>query len=303
MKDTIDIYVRYPHQDNAQIVLLTESDWSEEIQASEVDAKGNCSKFTVATERTFLYFKPALRIGEEMHFCRGANYLALGAADEYEIYPHFFESSVGTVTELEHYECTHDESLTSPVRVYLPPGYNENPLRRYPVLYMHDGHNLFFPDEAFSGQTWEIGATFQMLDAMNLIDPVIVVAVYPRDRMQDYTHPGYENYGKFVVKDVKKRIDKTYRTLRGPTHTAVMGSSLGGVVSLYMAWQWPEVFGKVGCLSSTFTWKDDLMRRIHAEKNAPCRSISTAAGRATTSKSPAVCSICFRGRAMSSIGS
>jgi len=60
-------------------------------------------------------------------------------------------------------------------------------------------------------------------------------------------------------------IDRKYRTLAAAINTAVMGSSLGGVVSFYLGWQWPEVFGKIACLSSTFAYRDDLLERIAAE--------------------------------------
>jgi predicted alpha/beta superfamily hydrolase len=68
-----------------------------------------------------------------------------------------------------------------------------------------------------------------------------------------------------VVETLKPVIDAKYRTLASPMNTAVMGSSLGGVVSFYLGWQWPEIFGKIACLSSTFTYWDDLLRRVSAE--------------------------------------
>ena len=66
-------------------------------------------------------------------------------------------------------------------------------------------------------------------------------------------------------------MDETYRTLPGPRHTAVMGSSLGVVVSLFLAWQWPEVFGNAACLSSTFGYRDDLHERIETEPKRPIK--------------------------------
>src|SRR5204862_137756 len=83
---------------------------------------------------------------------------------------------------------------------------------------------------------------------MNAIEEVIVVGIYPNERMTEYTLPGYEDYGRFLVETLKPLVGAKYRTLSGPTDTAVMGSSLGGVVSFYLGWQWPDVFGKVACL-------------------------------------------------------
>ena len=100
---------------------------------------------------------------------------------------------------------------------------------------------------------------------MNAIEEVIVVGIHPNERMREYTSPGYEEYGRFLVEKLKPLIDGKYRTHPGPADTAVMGSSLGGVVSFYLGWQWPEVFGKIASLSSTFTYRDDLLGRVSAE--------------------------------------
>src|SRR5438876_131350 len=96
---------------------------------------------------------------------------------------------------------------------------------------------------------------------MNAIEEVIVVGIHPNDRMIEYTSPGYEDYDRFLVEMLKPFIDAKYRTLAGPSNTAVMGSSLGGVVSFYVGWQWSEVFGKIACLSSTFTTRTICMSR------------------------------------------
>jgi predicted alpha/beta superfamily hydrolase len=81
----------------------------------------------------------------------------------------------------------------------------------------------------------------------------------------------HADYGRFLVETLKPLIDAKYRTLTEPTATAVMGSSLGGVVSFYLGWQRPEVFGKVGCLSSTFTYRDDLLKRVSTQPKRKIR--------------------------------
>jgi predicted alpha/beta superfamily hydrolase len=78
----------------------------------------------------------------------------------------------------------------------------------------------------------------------------------------------HADYGRFLVETLKPLIDAKYRTLTEPTATAVMGSSLGGVVSFYLGWQRPEVFGKLGCLSSTFTYRDDLLKRVSTQPDS-----------------------------------
>jgi predicted alpha/beta superfamily hydrolase len=130
---------------------------------------------------------------------------------------------------------------------------------------MQDGKNLFFPEEAFAGTEWRVDETMDRLDQMNAIRKAIVVGVHPADRMKDYTRPGYESYGRFLVETLKPTIDATYRTRPGREDTVVVGSSLGGVVSLYMVWHHADVFGRAACLSSTFGVFDDLFSRIASE--------------------------------------
>src|SRR5215468_10953182 len=110
-----------------------------------------------------------------------------------------------------------------------------------------------------------------MLDGMNAIIQMMIVGIFSSDRMQEYTQPGYEAYGRSVVEEVKPYVDAHFRTRKEPRFTGVLGSSLGGVVSFYMGWQWPNVFGNVGCLSSTFTHKDDLVERVLHEEKRNCR--------------------------------
>ncbi|WP_291266978.1 alpha/beta hydrolase-fold protein, partial [Gemmatimonas sp.] len=71
---------------------------------------------------------------------------------------------------------------------------------------------------------------------MNAVGEIIVVGIAPADRMRDYSHPGYEAYGRGIVQQLKPRIDTRVRSYTDPRHTAVMGSSLGGVAALYLAW-------------------------------------------------------------------
>lgn len=264
--ETTNIHVHYPLNGDS-VVLCTDQDWDAEIEP--IERSETCATFQIVTDCTFLYFKPVLKKAGERRFSIGSNYLAVpGPRDRHDVYPHFFEAPHGEISEVEVWDNGRRQHL---VRVYTPPGYAENTLCRYPVVYMQDGHNLFFPEEAFTGQTWELERTLELLDQMNAIDNLIVVGVYPRDRMRDYTFPGYQDYGSFLVKELKPAIDTRYRTKTAPDNTAVIGSSLGGVVSLYLGWQFPETFGKVASLSSTFTFKDDLMRRITEEDKRPLK--------------------------------
>ncbi|NUO82597.1 alpha/beta hydrolase [candidate division KSB1 bacterium] len=264
MPETMTIRVIYPLQDG-RIVLRVDDDWNHNVEAASRNNERTIFEFHVTTNQPYLYFKPCIEDRNGWHWSQGNNYLAVvNAAEAKEIYPHFFSSLAGTISEpIDFY--SHILNNSHRLRLYYPPGYEENTLKRYPVLYMHDGQNLFFPEEAFFNNEWRIDETMNRLDAMNVIDKVIVVGIYPQDRMYEYTQPGYESFGRFLVEELKREVDANLRTLATAANTAVMGSSLGGVVSLYLAWQYPHVFGKAACLSSTFTYRDDLMQRITRE--------------------------------------
>ncbi len=266
----VRIRVHYPTAAGTTLVLRSAADWDCDIEPRTMHPDG--ADFDLpAAAAPFVYFKVLLRRDGALHWSKGENLLAFSnSGPAAEVYPFFFADPACSVCQPLAIPG-HHTSRQHTVRVFLPPGYAENTAARYPVLYMQDGQNLFFPDEAFGGQHWKIDETLGILDRMNLIRPAIVVGVYPRDRSVDYTQPGYEEYGRFLVEDLKPWIDSHYRTETTADHTAVLGSSLGGVVSLYLGWQYPEVFGHVGCLSSTFSYQDDLRRRIATESKRPIR--------------------------------
>ena len=264
MPKALTIRVIYPLQ-SGRIVLRTDVDWNHDVEAVSVSPDRTTFEFRYELSRPYFYFKPCVVDGNGFHWSVGTNYLAvMDTPGGKDIYPHFFSGTDGSISDpIDFY--SHAASASYRIRVYFPPGHDENTLKRYPVLYMHDGNNLFFPAEAFMGNDWNVEGTMDRLDSMNIIDKVIVVGIYPRDRMNEYTKPGYETYGRFVADELKPEVDAKLRTLPSPDRTAVMGSSLGGVVSLYLAWQRPDAFGKAACLSSTFDYRDDLFERIASE--------------------------------------
>lgn len=262
------IRIFYPLK-TGTIILRTENNWRRDIEATCIDKARHRYEFQISHRRSILSFKPCIRDGGKLAWAGGTDKLAIMDNDlPQDFYPYFFSGFNGTITEVEAIRSNVFKKRRL-FRVYLPAGYEENPLKHYPVLYMHDGKNLFFPQEAFLGQDWEVDDTLDLLDAMSIIEQTIVVGVYSGDREYEYTSPGYEKYGEFVVGELKPAIDRAYRTLRDPEYTAVMGSSLGGVVSFYLAWHYPQVFGLAACLSSTFTWKDDLVRCVERDPLEP----------------------------------
>ena len=150
------------------------------------------------------------------------------------------------------------------VIVYLPPGYGHEPHRSYPVMYMHDGQNLFDPETSFiRGRTWEIREHADRLILAGDVEPLIVVGIYntPR-RLEEYTHArdrrmgggDADKYGHLLVHELKPLVDDKYRTSRGELDTALGGSSLGGLVSLYLGLKHAETFGKLAVMSPSVWW-------------------------------------------------
>ncbi len=149
--------------------------------------------------------------------------------------------------------------------VYVPEGYDAQAARRYPVLYLHDGQNLFDGRTSYiAGCSWKIHETADLVIAAGNVEPLIIVGIYNTgiERLLEYTPTpdsglgGGEAplYGRLLIEELKPFIDRHYRTLGGPEHTGLGGSSLGGLVSLYLGLEHPGVFGKLAVLSPSVWW-------------------------------------------------
>jgi len=164
------------------------------------------------------------------------------------------------------------------VIVWLPPGYEEpeNEARRYPVLYMHDGQNLMNVVTAFGHVEWNVDETAEALVAAGKVEPVIIVGIYNAgvDRIPEYTQTPVEKYkgsgradlyGDFLVNELKPLIDGTYRTRPEGRYTGLAGSSLGGLVSMYLGMKYPDTFTRLGVISPSVWWDDrDILGRVAA---------------------------------------
>ena len=147
------------------------------------------------------------------------------------------------------------------VYAWLPPGYDATD-QRYPVVYLHDGHNLFLPGRAHVGATWEVDAAMSDLARDGI--PAIVVAVpcHPTERAEEYSQYPLlgrgggraSAYAAFLVEHLKPAVDAALRTRPGAEDTVTAGSSLGGVVSTYLWERHPDVFGAAGVFSPAFWW-------------------------------------------------
>jgi len=147
------------------------------------------------------------------------------------------------------------------VWVYLPPDYGKGD-RRYPVLYMHDGQNLFDPRTAYCGE-WGVDKALDSLFREHKTKGAIVIGIdngttgrwneySPWCRMDGTGRCEGNKYARFIIEDLKPLVDGKFRTLPGRESAGTAGSSLGATISLYMALEYPEVFSKAGLLSPSF---------------------------------------------------
>jgi len=150
------------------------------------------------------------------------------------------------------------------IRVYLPPSYLESSQKRYPVLYVHDGQNAFStagPYVAFGWGNWQLDKTVDRLVAERKMREIIMVAMdCSASRYREYRGPiapgadnkAYERYSEFLIKELKPKIDRDYKTLTNAASTGLLGSSMGGICSVALAWQRPDIFGQAASLSGAF---------------------------------------------------
>lgn len=163
------------------------------------------------------------------------------------------------------------------IQVWLPPGYAEDKTRRYPVLYMHDGQNLF--DAASAGAEWRVDETAQRMVLAREISPFIIVAISNTAKRTDEYTPvsmllpsersrtgaperaggAAHAYANYLIDEVKPMIDARYRTLSDRVNTSVGGSSLGGLVSLWLALTRGDIFGAALVVSPSVWWGDGYL--------------------------------------------
>jgi len=170
------------------------------------------------------------------------------------------------------------------VDVWCPPGYGSSS-SRYRVLYMHDGQNLFDPSTAYGGVDWGMDEAIVSMMSSGEIPGFIVVGIWNcgEKRWREYMpqkatennsvlmatfiktaggEPWSDNYLRFLVEEVKPFVDENYRTQTGQPDTFVMGSSMGGLISLYALEQYPHIFSGAGCVSTH--WPAGKMRLVNS---------------------------------------
>ena len=148
--------------------------------------------------------------------------------------------------------------------VYLPPGYDDPTDRRYPVLYLQDGQNLFDRQRAAYGVTWKADATAERLILAGRLPPLLLVGIdNTAERENEYScrrdpreksGGGGDFYGRFLFEEVKPFIDREYRTAADRKHTGLAGSSLGGLIALELAKRHHDQFARCAALSPSLWW-------------------------------------------------
>jgi predicted alpha/beta superfamily hydrolase len=169
---------------------------------------------------------------------------------------------------LEHLSAFHSDILSNErhITIYLPPVYQDREALRYPVLYMHDGQNLFEPERAFiPGQHWRLAEAADEVIGQRTARAMIIVAIdnTGSSRIDEYTptldiarHGGGKasEYGRMLIEELKPVVDAQYRTHPDMLHTALGGSSLGGLATLHLGLKRPDVFGGLAVMSPSVWW-------------------------------------------------
>jgi predicted alpha/beta superfamily hydrolase len=177
------------------------------------------------------------------------------------------------------------------ILVYLPPGYRRLTGRRYPVLYLHDGQNVFDAATAFGGAEWGVDETAQQLIKNKLIEPLIIVAVanLGEERIHEYAPTParidppkrkrskglLRSYGRFLIEELKPFIDRKYRTRREAEFTGLGGSSLGGLATMALGLWFPNYFTRLAVMSASIWWDDcaiyDIVDEVDEEARPPLK--------------------------------
>jgi predicted alpha/beta superfamily hydrolase len=160
------------------------------------------------------------------------------------------------------------------IRVYLPPNYSSSE-KSFPVLYMHDGQNLFDDKTSYVGE-WGVDEALNQLQNQNKLSLIVVGVDNGQAQRMNELSPWQNNkygvaegeqYMQFIVEQVKPYIDSHYRTLADQQNTAIMGSSMGGLISHYAILKYPNTFSKAGIFSPSFWYSEQVYK--FTEQNAP----------------------------------
>ena len=258
------IRVHYPAGSHAMALRGDSAGLSWTQGAPLAGGNNDTFSFSIAQATAPVAFKPLL---DDATWSRGPNYTVAPGATV-DIYPHF-TTIKGSVTKL--IAAFHSTALGNDraIWAYLPPAYAENTRARFPVLYMHDGQNLFDPALAFGGNEWKVDETLDAAAEDGSIREVIVIGIEnTSQRIYEYTPTtdpgtagggGGDKYLTLVAAELKPQIDQMLRTEPARAATGILGSSLGGLISAYAGVRRPDVFGIVGAMSPSTWWNGTVI--------------------------------------------
>ncbi|MCA9605491.1 MAG: alpha/beta hydrolase [Myxococcales bacterium] len=250
------LVVRYPSE-RGRVLLRGDTeplDWDRGVEPTSVDGDVRVFRVPVPGGGT-VEVKP---IREDGRWAFGRN-LVLAAGDVIEVAP-AFDHEAGWLAEWRDVPVEGKPPLRT--RYFLPPGYDEHPYTRYGTLYCLDGQALF-ADATDPYGIWELDHVFNELWGLGVIEELIVVAVETSDGRLDKLGPvpdpqhagGHgREFLETICETLVPLVDRELRTLDSPDERAILGASMGGLFSLYAAWNRPDVFGNAICFSSSFWW-------------------------------------------------
>jgi len=286
---TLSLQLYYPASSNPQKIFLRGNiaglNWNSGLAFQymgnnmwQYDLTYNVADFS----GKLLQFKPLI---DDKDWSIGANFgISLPEDNTYiQFYPWFY-SQKGSYEVLPQEIYSPQLNNTRQLVIYTPPSYFENTLKTIKnVLVMHDGENLFNASTSFGGVAWDCQDTIDALVVEGTIDEVLIVGVYNTpDRINEYTYSYAKDCGcplggggqgdqylDFLYDQVVPFVDNEYRIETGVENLAMLGSSLGGLISCYAGWTRPTIWGKVGCMSSSFWWNNEDFTNVIMNTSIP----------------------------------
>ncbi len=276
------VYVYFRHDDGGKVMVVI----SKAATAQGLDMKRFARVIGASVDATDVLTGRQLRLGETLEVpARSVTVLELRGGETIPA------GVTGTIERIEKFPSTH--VAPRQVDVWLPPSYGDAS-RRFPVLYMHDGQNLFDPALSYTKVDWGIDETMTRLIGEGAIREAIVVGIWntpkrgeeyiPQKAVSGATVsmavPGMpelskmqivsDEYLKFIVQELKPFVDTKYRTRPGRADTFIMGSSAGALISIYALTEYPDVFGGAGGVSTHWPLGDGILVD-YLERNLPKR--------------------------------
>jgi predicted alpha/beta superfamily hydrolase len=256
--------IHYPAGSHTIALRGSVAPWSWNSGAAMTSGANDTWTLTTTAVTAPFEFKPLL---DDATWSLGPNYEGTPGAT-LDVYPRFTQAA-GQYTRAYDFTST-VLGNTRGIWIYLPPTYIENTLASMPVLYMHDGQNLFDPAAAFGGNTWKAD---QAMDGGandgSIAEAILVGIENTADRIPEYTpvpdptqSPSGGNgdaYLKMILTELKPKIDHDLRTIPDVAHTFMMGSSLGGLITAYAGVTHPDVFGGIGAMSPSTWWDSNWL--------------------------------------------